>query len=79
MWALDADEFSFCRFQGWRDRSALHNATGHSRSGYTELKDEQDSLLADLKRSGKLLDKKKNNFYFSATDNVRVSVLTLQS
>lgn len=45
--------FPVCRFQGWRDRNTLHSATGRSRAGYTEIKDDQGSLVADLKKSGK--------------------------
>lgn len=35
----------------WRDCNTLHSATGRSRSGYTEIKDEQGSLVADIKKS----------------------------
>lgn len=64
--------FPLYRFQSWRDRHTLHGATGRSRSGYTEIKDERSSLVTDIKRSGKLLDKEKNKLQmiFSATDDV---------
>lgn len=45
--------FPVCRFQGWRDRNTLHSAAGRSRAGYTEIKDDQGSLVAEMKKSGK--------------------------
>lgn len=59
-----------------------HNATGRSRSGYTEIKDDQGSLAADRKKSGKQGAQRKRiklKMYFCAIDYVRVSDLTLSA
>lgn len=46
--------------QAWRDCNTLHSATGRSRSGYTEIKDDEGSLVADIKKSGKQGAQRKN-------------------
>lgn len=39
-------------FQAWRERYGLQGATGRTRSGYTELKDNQSSLVTEIKKNG---------------------------
>lgn len=44
----------FCfLFQAWRERCGIHGATGRTRVGYTELKDNQSSPVTEIKKSGR--------------------------